>query len=103
MDFLEELFSEEDPEPEDEEEVDSHSLEMLNQTFESLAGALANHYHRIGAIPDPNSFMPVAWELEMGPAFAEAQAEANVNAEGADSSAPDASGDAGGKLVLRGR
>ena len=62
---------------------------MKQQT--AMAGSLANHYDRQGVILDPNSFMPVEWELEMGPAFAEAQAEANANVEGADSSAPDVS------------
>ena len=81
-------FSEDDLEEEEDDPVDIETL-MKQQT--SLAKAIANHYHRQGVIPDPDPFMSVDWELEMGPEFAEAQAEANAKPEGADSSAPDAS------------
>ena len=99
MEPLDELFPDVDPyeedleEPEDDE-VSLTDLENLTRSYDSLAGAIVNHYHKIGAIPNPNDMMPVAWHMEMGPAFAEAQAEASANAEGADSSAPDISVDA---------
>lgn len=105
---LEELFPNLDPDfdPEpfysedlenDEEESDSIS-ESMSRVYDSLAGALANHYFAEGFIQNPNDPMPPQWHLEMGPAFAEAEADAstgtNVNTEGADSSAPNVSVDA---------
>ena len=97
MDPLDQILAEEDPyeeEDEDDHGLDANSVEeMEHQTW--IAGVLARHYHRKGVIGNPDLIMPVDWELEMGPAFAEAQAEANANVEGADSSAPDVDAGAG--------
>ncbi len=85
---------EEDEEDEDDQDDNGLSFEEFMELENRLAGVLARHYHRQGVIGDPDSFMSAEWELEMGPEFAEARDEANANAEGADSSAPDASVDA---------
>ena len=79
---------EDEEEPENDEEDSSTDLDAVYQVHDSLAGAIVNHYHKLGLLPNPNDMMPVAWHMEMGPAFDEAQAEANANAEGADSSGP---------------
>ena len=91
--FLDELFADLEPEYdlepqdlEDEEEPEDQAVQDFEQEGISheawIAGVIARHYHRKGVIGDPDSFMPIAWEMEMGPKFAEAQAQANGEAEG---------------------